>query len=70
MDEQSHKEEMRAALRGDFERLQARRGSAAVPTAEEPRLQVVSAAESPGAGDPPAGEAPHRGWMTRLLGRC
>jgi hypothetical protein len=70
MDEQSHKEEMRAALRGDFERLQARRGTPAVPLAQEHPLQAVSAAEPPGAGDPSAGEAPHRGWMTRLLGRC
>lgn len=70
MDEQSHKEEMRAALRGDFERLRARRGSTAVAIAQEHPLQAVSAGESPGAGDPPSGEAPHRGWMTRVLGRC
>jgi len=69
MDEQSHKEEMRAALRGDFERLRARRGSAAPPPGE-PVLQGASAAEPVAGGDPPVGEAPHRGWMTRLFGRC
>lgn len=70
MDEQSHKEEMRAALRGDFERLRARRGDAARPTTDEALPPAVSAVELPGAGDSPAGEAPYRGWMRRLLGRC
>lgn len=33
MKEQSHKEDMRAALRGDFERLRARQAGAAKPAA-------------------------------------
>ena len=36
MKEQSHKSEMRAALRGDFERLRARREDGAAPIAPAP----------------------------------
>lgn len=69
MDEQSHKEEMRAALRGDFERLRARRG-VAVPAAAEPPPQPVAAAVAAEDAESPAVEPGRRGWMTRMLGRC
>jgi len=49
--EQSHKSEMRAALRGDFERLQARRRTVdeveAAPLPEEPAVEPVAAAAEP-----------------------
>ena len=68
MDEQSHKEEMRAALRGDFERLRARRGDAA-PALPEPVAAPVAAPPPQGAADPPAGAPEPRGRFARLLGR-
>ena len=76
MKEQSHKSEMRAALRGDFERLRARREDVVTPMAvahpaekpdaaperEQPRQAVVS--------EPLAAEAPARSsWLDRLLDR-
>jgi len=63
VEEQSHKDEMRAALRGDFERMrqrQAGESDAAAPTAQatltlpEPTLVTDAAAGS---------------WLDRLLGR-
>jgi hypothetical protein len=41
MHEQSHKDEMRNALRGDFERLRARRGDAAVSALAPEPVEVV-----------------------------
>lgn len=70
MDEQSHKEEMRAALRGDFERLRARRGGAAPPAAVGPPPQSVAPSVTAVDGGSPALENGRRGWMTRMLGRC
>jgi len=70
MHEQSHKDEMRDALRGDFERLRARRGEAAViGLSTEP----VGAVPEPVAAGSPAPEPPvaaHRGFrLGRLLRR-
>jgi hypothetical protein len=75
MHEQSHKDEMRNALRGDFERLRARRGDAAV-TALAP--EPVQGAPEPAAGpiapssmtpEPPV--AAQRGFrLGRLFGRA
>jgi hypothetical protein len=58
--EESHLDEMRDALRGDFERLAERRG-------EQGLLRVV---ERDGAGDEDAetqGEPETRSWLARLL---
>jgi hypothetical protein len=41
--EQSHKSEMSAALRGDFERLRARRGEPVEETLQLPRPEPVEA---------------------------
>jgi hypothetical protein len=84
MKEQSHKDEMSAALRGDFQRLRARGVSAALvpqereepqqpldePTGEEQREEPRAEEQPPEAQDPPA-EAPpeRRGWLSRLGGR-
>jgi hypothetical protein len=74
--EESHLDEMRSAIRGDFERLAERRG-------EQELMRVVDHDEEPeelGAEppahpveeeapetDPPPGEAEHRSWLARLL---
>lgn len=68
MQEQSHKDEMRAALRGDFERLRARRGEGGV--------EAAGAAETVGEGEStcppePASAGPAAAsrdtWLHRLL---
>ena len=74
MHEQSHKDEMRDALRGDFERLRARRGDAAVTVlpaealcvVPEPPVEPVSASVTP---PEPAPTAPRGFRLGRLLGR-
>jgi hypothetical protein len=67
--EQSHKDEMSRALRGDFERLRERGvsttlapGDSAAPEPGEPPL---SSPEPPLEEDRP----PPSGWLDRLLGR-
>ena len=65
MEEQSHKDEMRAALRGDFERMRRRQagdGDAGGPVVapamvsrEEPQVVVE--------------DVPSASWLDRLLGR-
>ena len=72
MQEQSHKSEMGAALRGDFERLRARRNGG-VMTAAEP--VIAEAGVEPPA--PPAVEEPAEAaagdlrpsWLDRLRRR-
>lgn len=70
VDEQSHKDEMRAALRGDFERLRARRddpealhaaGERAGPTGEPDASDDDARAPQP--------PQPIESWLARLLGR-
>jgi hypothetical protein len=61
--EESHLDEMRSAIRGDFERLAERRGEQEllrVPEAPEPL------ADGP-AGDELEREAPPRSWLARLF---
>jgi len=65
MKEQSHKNEMSAALRGDFDRL--RRRGVAVTLA--PGVQPPSETSEP--NDAVAADEPleqRRGWLGRLLG--
>jgi hypothetical protein len=76
--EQSHKTEMGAALRGDFERLRAR-GGAGVMTAPEPTQPVAEPVPEPVAveREPAAVEAPAEAplaaerpsWFGRLRDR-
>ena len=69
MEEQSHKSEMRAALRGDFERLRARRQSGtsevvAEPSGPDPHVteaRVAASASSEPDPTPPS-------WLARLRG--
>jgi hypothetical protein len=69
--EQSHKSEMGAALRGDFERLRARR-TGGVLTAAEPGIAEAGVEPAPPAVEEPAeaeaGDA-HPSWLDRLRHR-
>ena len=76
MKEQSHKSEMRAALRGDFERLRARREDVVAPMAiAHPVEEPVVAPEpvqhfEPVVSESVVSEAPPRAsWLDRLLDR-
>jgi hypothetical protein len=61
--EESHLDDMRAAIRGDFERLASRRGG----------QELLRVREEPPEPEPePAGVAEpvrRRSWLDRLLGR-
>ena len=76
MKEQSHKAEMSAALRGDFQRLRARgvdaalvpqddRGPDEEPTAEPPAEPSAVPTPEELEDEPPA----RRGWLSRFAGR-
>jgi hypothetical protein len=69
MKEQSHKEEMSAAIRGDFRRLRERGVlPALVPQEGEEPAELPPAEETP--SDQPDGVAPERrSWLSRLAGR-
>lgn len=73
MKEQSHKNEMSAALRGDFQRLRERGvattlspGETAVVDAGQLELEIVE--HDPEPEFEPEPENP-QGWLGRLLGR-
>lgn len=69
--EESHLDDMRAAIRGDFERLEERRGEQELmrPIAESeperPLQQTVTTDDS----SEPSKSPPRRSWLDRLLGR-
>jgi hypothetical protein len=70
--EESHLDDMRAAIRGDFERLAERRGEQVVLRVREPpEIDEPAAAEAAPAEPAPA-EAEDvrskRSWVDRLLG--
>ena len=77
MKEQSHKNEMRAALRGDFERLRARREDGAPPVATATSsVEPIAAPEAvqplePVVDEPVAADAPptRSSWLDRLRDR-
>jgi hypothetical protein len=61
--EESHLDEMRSAIRGDFERLAERRGEQEllrVPEAPEPSAQDATAVAF-------EFEVPRRSWLARLF---
>jgi hypothetical protein len=64
--EESHLDDMRAAIRGDFDRLAKRRGG-------QELMQAPPEPEEPETVEPEAGDrgddAPRRGFLARLLGR-
>jgi hypothetical protein len=82
--EESHLDEMRAAIRGDFERLERRRGGQQLlsaphtrpeeplpdePLPEEPLPEEPLGEEPPHEDDGAGPEPPARSWLGRLLGR-
>jgi hypothetical protein len=74
--EQSHKDEMSRALRGDFERLRERGVSSTLTQPEPPAAPPAPVeTEAPPGGTPAgipaedAGDAPRAGLLSRLLGR-
>ena len=74
MQEQSHKDEMRAALRGDFERLRARRenGGEAASVVDSVAVNPVAvnpAAVNPAAKPPVVAPEIRPSWLDRLRGR-
>ena len=71
MGEESHLDEMRSAIRGDFERLASRWGeqellrvSEEAVGDEEPPHEPESDDELPAEAEP---ELPRRSWLARLL---
>lgn len=61
MREKSHLDDMRSAIRGDFERLAERRG-------EQELLSLSARAEDPEpTAEPHEEEAPRRSWLARLI---
>lgn len=62
--EESHLDEMRAAIRGDFERLERRRGGQQLLSAARQRPDEPLPEEDEAEREPPA-----RSWLGRLLGR-
>lgn len=66
MEEQSHKDEMRAALRGDFERMRRRQAAESEPGGPSALPAKVTEIEVQSfVADNPAGS-----WLERLLGRA
>lgn len=64
MREQSHLEDMRFAIRGDFERLERRRGAQELMHVAAPEAPVPHEIEEP---PPDAPAAEQRSWLARLL---
>lgn len=70
MKEQSHKEEMSAAIRGDFQRLRERGVSPALaPQDEEREPDDDPIADEPPHGPPGEAGSGRRSWLSRLSGR-
>lgn len=66
MREESHLDAMRQAIRGDFERLEERRGEQVVlRIRERPELAEPSPSET---AAPEPDDPPKRSWIDRLLG--
>lgn len=61
MEEESHLDEMRAAIRGDFERLAERRGDDRRMRTQEPELHAEPVTEVP------ESDTAQRSWLARFL---
>lgn len=70
MREESHLDEMRSAIRGDFERLARKRGTQELmhvePRSDEPTSDPEPASETSREAPP---EPVRRSWLDRLLSR-
>lgn len=67
MKEQSHKDEMSAALRGDFQRLRERGVTTTLSPGETEVLEIVETEPEVVQPEPEPERPP--GWLGRLLGR-
>ena len=65
MREESQLDDMRAAIRGDFERLEARLGTQELMHVREPEPEPP--ADVLEAADPGVEETPRRSWLARLV---
>jgi hypothetical protein len=65
--EESHLDEMRAAIRGDFERFERRRGTPPLLQPVE-RRPAPAPPEQPAPPEDAAQPSPERSWLARLLG--
>lgn len=65
MGEQSHVDAMREAIRGDFARLERRRGRQELMRAPEPEAATEGEGVAP--GEAPERLAERRGWLARHL---
>lgn len=66
MREESHLDEMRDAVRGDFERLAARRGEQELMRVSEPDAPEDTAGLEP-EPEPEPDEPPRRSWLSRMF---
>jgi len=69
VEEQSHKDEMRAALRGDFERMRRRQAEENDPSGRVAAVPVLAAVSPEDSLVVQPGE-PSTSWLDRLLGRA
>ena len=69
MKEQSHKDEMSRALRGDFERLRERGVSTTLAPGDDAAPEPTEPPVSPPEPPPEEDASPPSGWLGRLLGR-
>jgi hypothetical protein len=69
VEEQSHKDEMRAALRGDFERMRRRQARDDGPIGRVAATPVVAAVSQEDSLFAQPSE-PSASWLDRLLGRA
>ena len=71
MKEQSHKDEMSRALRGDFERLRGRGVSTTLAQRDAQHTDAVNTVTDPveSRSDDEAESTPKPGWLERLRGR-
>ncbi len=70
MREESHLDDMRAAIRGDFERLEERRGEQVLLRPRDPESETYATEPFSGEHETPdeVREQPRRSWIDRLLG--
>ena len=67
MREESQLDEMRAAIRGDFERLERRLGVQELMHVREPPPEPEATLEEPEASDLELVEPPRLSWLARLV---
>jgi hypothetical protein len=65
--EESHLDDMRQAIRGDFDRLAARRGEQELMRVHEPDAPEAPREEPAPAELEPAHDLPRRSWLSRML---